>query len=375
MRIGFVTADWSRSFLGTGEQPTNGGAGWYRCKIVADALNKNGHEAFMCSYVGVDGNSGELIPAHSNGEYYLDCDVIVFQRWMDARAPELIKRARMTGQIIINDVDDWFGGLDSNNGAFLQTHPRYGKMNRAQARKLGIKHVQQQTNKNDYMRIIGQSSLVTVSTPFLAEKFSKMGMNTVILRNAIDIERWDRKDHSSDRPSIGWVGGTTHRSGDLEILRGIISDFLVQQELTFVHSGHMDHANPIQDLLRLDSSIPVSTNEACSILEYPKLFTDIDIGLAPLRDISFNRAKSWIKALEYSASGIPFVASPLPEYKEFKGGFLATSKGEWCTALKKLLDPSLRNDLSHQLRERAELEDINKRWIDWEAVYKSALLP
>jgi glycosyltransferase involved in cell wall biosynthesis len=373
MRIGFVTADWSKTFTDAEGNAVVGGAGWYRCQIVADALAKNGHEVFMCPTVGVDPKSSELIAVTSDNEPHFDCDIIVLQRWMDSRATELVRRARKIGQIIINDVDDWFGGLDSNNGAFIQTHPRYGKLNRQQARRMGIKHVQQTTNKNDYLKCIGASSLVTVSTPFLAEKFSKMGVKTELLRNAIDIDRWTRKDHYSDKPFVGWVGGTTHRSGDLEVLRGIISDFLLSNKLTFVHSGHMNLANSVVDLMSLNSDIPLLTNSACSILDYPELFNTIDIGLAPLRDISFNRAKSWIKVLEYSASGIPFVASKLAEYKEFGLGYLATSKSEWCSALKRLLDPSLRNELSFALRSRAEKEDISLRWSDWESVYKSLL--
>ncbi len=41
-------------------------------------------------------------------------------------------------------------------------------------------------------------------------------------------------------------------------------------------------------------------------------FIRCTVGIAPLVDRPFNRSKSWIKGLEYSAFGLPFVASPLP---------------------------------------------------------------
>jgi hypothetical protein len=45
------------------------------------------------------------------------------------------------------------------------------------------------------------------------------------------------------------------------------------------------------------------------------LMFQMDIGLVPLNDIPFNRAKSFIKGLEYTASGIPFVAQGTGEYE------------------------------------------------------------
>ena len=52
---------------------------------------------------------------------------------------------------------------------------------------------------------------------------------------------------------------------------------------------------------------------------YTSSVAELGVGLVPLLDSAFNRAKSWLKGLEYAALGVPFVASPTPEYVKLAG--------------------------------------------------------
>jgi glycosyltransferase involved in cell wall biosynthesis len=66
-----------------------------------------------------------------------------------------------------------------------------------------------------------------------------------------------------------------------------------------------------------------------------------DIGLAPLEDNNFNRGKSNLRWLEYSALKIPTIASPLPDFKRVitgKNGLLANDLDDWKMHLRALLD-------------------------------------
>jgi len=54
-----------------------------------------------------------------------------------------------------------------------------------------------------------------------------------------------------------------------------------------------------------------------------------DIGLAPLRDNHFNRGKSNLRWLEYSALKIPTIASDVEPFKEMQFIFKATSENDW----------------------------------------------
>ena len=70
-----------------------------------------------------------------------------------------------------------------------------------------------------------------------------------------------------------------------------------------------------------------------------------DVGVVQLQhDAEFNAAKSFIKGLEYSAAGLPFVAAPAPEYVRFNEeqgvGFIAydNKAKHWIKHLKALVN-------------------------------------
>jgi glycosyltransferase involved in cell wall biosynthesis len=81
----------------------------------------------------------------------------------------------------------------------------------------------------------------------------------------------------------------------------------------------------------------------------------MDIGLIPLKDTEFNRAKSNLKMLEMGAFGLPVIVSDVEPYQELsKNGIncLVVGKREWYKSIRKLIDNhSLCTDLGLQLKE------------------------
>jgi len=81
------------------------------------------------------------------------------------------------------------------------------------------------------------------------------------------------------------------------------------------------------------------------------------IGLAPLADTPFNRAKSAIKAMDYAALGIPTVASAIGVYdgavRDGESGLLvANTEAAWVTAVAGLIrDPARREHLAAGARQ------------------------
>jgi glycosyltransferase involved in cell wall biosynthesis len=85
---------------------------------------------------------------------------------------------------------------------------------------------------------------------------------------------------------------------------------------------------------------------------------DFDIGVMPLSDDPFAAGKCGLKAIQYMASGIPVVASPVGANREVVAdgacGFLADSPEEWRARLSELLaDPDLRERMGRAGRRRA----------------------
>ena len=101
----------------------------------------------------------------------------------------------------------------------------------------------------------------------------------------------------------------------------------------------------------------------------------IDLGLAPLDDGPVARCKCGLKALQYMATGVPVVASPVGALREIvvpgETGLHATSTDEWERSIASLLeDPAFRRRLG-----RAGRAVVETRWsYDAHAAeYESAL--
>jgi glycosyltransferase involved in cell wall biosynthesis len=149
-----------------------------------------------------------------------------------------------------------------------------------------------------------ESDAVVTSTPYLAEVYSEFSDNIKVIPNCIDFPDWDKVDRGS-KPGIriGWAGGANH-DADLEIIKPVVDKIIAKhKDVTFVFV----HGAP--EYFRNRSGCEYVGSFA-KIDKYPKHLgkQDFDIGLFPLVDNSFNRGKSNLRYLEYSALKIPTVA-------------------------------------------------------------------
>ena len=276
----------------------------------------------------------------------VDVSIVVLQRLMHANLADHIYKARAYGQIVINDLDDWYWGLSPSNDAFKSSHPKTNP----------------NENVNHYKGVIGASDLVIVSTSYLRDRIkSWVTCPIVVLKNTIDVARFTPLEHTAEVPRIGWVGSTSHRSGDLELMRGVIPQLVRSGDFTFQHSGHSAHSPAVHKLFKLTED-EVFTVPLVESTLYPSSLT-MNIGIAPLSDTPFNHAKSDIKLLEYSSSGIPWIGSPRTAYRELKEewgiGRLAKNGQQWLKHFNELKDPEVRALEGTALREKAWTRDIS----------------
>jgi len=198
-----------------------------------------------------------------------------------------------------------------------------------------------------------------------------------MVRNGIDTDRWKmRNDHSGYLPTYGWVGATPWRSNDLEILHPYFGEFLKENHCRFHHSGNIIKAPSVHNKIGIDEKI-FSAEPMKPIMSYPELFRKIDVGIVPLTDIDFNHAKSFIKGLEYAAAGVPFIASPSPEYvylAEHGVGRIANTQEEWISHATELLNPKTRKQEREQNRKIIEEKfSMQARAKDWEDAFEEIL--
>lgn len=360
MKIGYVTLDWS-PMMGPDGHPTPGGAGFYRCVSPAKELSKHGFEAVVGDNLGVMPDGSFVVKAGWDNVEHRGCDIIVLQRWMSADAADHIRRARAAGQVVINDCDDWYDGLDPSNIAWKHSHPKFSP----------------DANRNHYREVLGASTALTVSTDYLAERLQRLNSNVIVVPNAIDVARWKFRDVSEEKPAVGWVGAVGFRSRDLEELRGVLGPFCVRNKIRFHHSGHAPGAPSAAEIMSLSENVKTSTSSMANIYNYPDLFVRFSIGIVPLSSIPFNRAKSSIKGLEYGACGIPFVASSTPEYQKLAsegGGRTARKPRDWIRYLEQLLDPDERRIAGLAARKASESHDMADNWTAWRDAYYELLM-
>lgn len=213
------------------------------------------------------------------------------------------------------------------------------------------------------------ADLVTVSTEPLREQMLKYNPNVKVLPNFIDQDVLDiPRPAKREEVVIGWCGSGTH-SEDFKTMGeelGIVMG--LNRNTRFMTIGaDYSHGLPIDRVRRI------------SWLRSPrriyKHVSQFDIGIAPLKSTRFNESKSYIKALEYAALGIPCVASKVGPYIDFiehgVTGFLVDRPGEWKEYVGLLAnDRDLRERMGEAARDKAQDFTIQGNIWRWADAYR-----
>ena len=213
---------------------------------------------------------------------------------------------------------------------------------------------------------IEKSNGVITSTDYLAKIYKKHNKNVHVIPNAIDFELWDslvEKKKRTKKIRIGWAGGGSHNRDLMQIDKVIdkINKLYSNVEWVFLGGcpdGFEDKSKSKVKLLK--KWYPINTYPQ----ELKKL--DLDIAVAPLRDNEFNRAKSNLRWLEYSAMGVPTVASNVEPFKcirEKVDGLLVQEEDEWVDALSTLItSETMRKTIGKNAYDRVK-KDYNAKTV------------
>lgn len=328
-----------------------GGCGYFRLIWPAQLLAAAGHDV-------------EIRPPENRGlklrigpgdrvDDVLDVDgvdVIVFQRLTHQWMAEAVPLLRAKGIAVVVDVDDDLTTVHPRNPAYRSMHPRTGGRHSWQHLAAACR----------------EATLVTVSTPALLERYARHGRGHVIYNHLPDSYYGTAHE---DRDTIGWPAALASHPDDPAVLGGAVSrlvsegaDFRVVGDPTGVGAAFGLFYDP-------------QGRTGVDVAGWPAAVAgDVGVGIAPLADTVFNAAKSWLKPLEMSALGIPWVASPRAEYVRLHrrgAGVLADTPRRWHRELRRLVDSAaLRFERAEAGREVAEglrLSQNAWRWMEaWE---------
>lgn len=356
--VAFLTLDWTKGI----EPAEPNGCAWYRCYLPMSELYNKGWEIGM-GVPEYDVKHGFGV-FKSKNEVFYGWDIIVFKLIMLKSVADIMKNSKPDQKIVV-DVDDFYEGLQPTNLAYGNTDPE--------------KHPE--NNREHYWDIIDHADALITSTQFLYDFYTKKKgyKNVFLVRNGIDIDRWQRrKDHSRWLPVFGWVGAIPWRSNDLEQMNPFFGKFLEKNRLQFHHSGHIKELNvDVTDLMGIPTTVKFTNEPRRLLSQYPQMFRKIDVGLVPLNNIPFNHAKSTIKGLEYTAAGIPFIASYSPEYEILSNqgvGRVAHNEEEWISHLNEFLDPTIRkNEIDKNYELVRQNHSMKARADDWDQAMQNIL--
>ena len=267
-----------------------------------------------------------------------------FPRHVDAYA-QIVNRAHSEGKPVLFDLDDLLLELPDDNPDRASHYYSEALFPMLDA--------------------IFQADAITTSTPALASYLARFNPRVFLLPNYLNDRLWSlrapRRGDTHTAVVLGYMGGGSHLP-DLQAvapaLLNIARRYSERVLLRFLG------AEPPPELLRLPNVAwtPAKTYDyAAFAADFVQ--QDYDIFFAPLKDNLFNRCKSPIKFLEYSAAGVPGVYSNLETYNSVvrhgENGFLAANLDEWEEYLSRLVeDPVLRYQMATQAQ-----ETVRRDWL------------
>jgi glycosyltransferase involved in cell wall biosynthesis len=341
-------------------------------------------------------------PAATSGDLLRDlgmtalawADVVLFRRWHPtyivctacessfARMVELVAHIRETGHHSVGPPDlvlrpivelltahpELLGerGIVYDTDDDVLDYPDWTGLGPAAARERDL-----------VLGILAIADVVTATTPVLAERLRRhTGGQVRVVRNAVD-PAW-----YAGAPEEGLAGsvrvayhGVARRLRDYQVARPAVDK--VARSVPGVRRVWVGAAeSPVAEAV--DEVRPwvdgLAAFGASLVAARP------DVGLAPLLDEPFNRAKSELHWIDYAMTGAPTIATgfggpgPYDVIRDGADGLLARTPADWVRHLRRLAgSPALRAELAGRARERVLAEyTLQARAGEWADAYRRA---
>jgi glycosyltransferase involved in cell wall biosynthesis len=199
-------------------------------------------------------------------------------------------------------------------------------------------------------RVMRAAATVVAGNEYIAERAASAGASHIeILPTVVDDSVYTAVPRTpSDSFTIGWIGSSATFTYVKDIARALGT--LTREggsRIVLVGAGSV-----------VDPGFPVE-HHPWVLGQEPKEIAGFDVGVMPLRDTPWERGKCGFKLIQYMATGLPVVASPVGINKRIveqgADGFLAMTDEEWIHALRKLRDePKMRNSMGAKGRTKVE---------------------
>ncbi|HWL10954.1 MAG TPA: glycosyltransferase family 4 protein [Planctomicrobium sp.] len=207
-----------------------------------------------------------------------------------------------------------------------------------------------------FARIAGMSDHILAGNRLLAQECLKHSPHVTVIPTAIDLNDYPPLPERTvqEIPVIGWIG-TTANLPYLNVAIPALKKVFETHRFLFRVITSDD-----QDLKKLDfGSIPVEFRRWSAPAAVHEI-QQFHIGIMPLPDEPWERYKCGFKLLQYMASGVPAIASPVGVNREIIShginGLLAETSEDWYDSLKLILtNPDRGSSLREAARDTIEV--------------------
>jgi glycosyltransferase involved in cell wall biosynthesis len=234
-------------------------------------------------------------------------DVLWLQQATLPMMEDVVDAFQAHGKAVVYDVDDLLFELPIS-------WPCYGEFfdsGTAHAQGDGVVQAAEEALVY-HSRLIDKADVVTVPTPYLAEKvFEHTGRDAWVLPNCVRMSDWDMVEPvgtTLDGPVLGWFGSENHWDDWTEIA-GVVDEALeeVGGYLAALGAPYLLTMFPdrLSERTHVSNLVPMH-----SFGQMRRMIKAFDVGLAWCTDrLEANRCRSPLKAIQYGAAGVPCVAS------------------------------------------------------------------
>ena len=319
---------------------------FYRCFCPFGKLSQIKKDIYT-TYI-----SSVITKEHLN-DYF---DLIVLQRQHTKEVYDAITTMRKKGSKLIYEIDDDLFNIPDWNPARAV---------------LGIKSVQ-----DGIKRFLGIADAMFVSTEYLVDIYKDYCKKIYVLPNSLNFDFFYPSPNNAQKKVVCWQGSMTHYK-DIGIAKNGFTGLANNKDILFKLWCGFDLKThkPLFDFPGAHV-IPLVPFEA-----FYAMFSQLDacIGLAPLSTVPFNKSKSNLKFLEYTAQGMVTVASDFGPYQESiedgVTGVLVSDNRQWYDAVMDLVEHDEKRStmLANARTYVKENFDVANNYLLWEDAIKEVL--
>ena len=275
-----------------------------------------------------------------------DADIIFVQRNTFNEVLNEIFYWRHNGKIVVVDLDDAYEYMTENTGS-----PSYELWINSRIKQEDGKYLQVYPRPLDQLKWGVQLAGALSSPSGVICDDWKQYARTYLFPNYIDRELYTRRPvyHPSGRILIGWGGSMTHllswqASGIADACRRIITE---RKNVDLFLLGDPR----VQKFIDVPPSRKMAIGWVSSA-EFGLRMCVADIGVIPLYG-EYDRRRSWIKSLEFTSLGTPWLGTNMEPNQTIKTGRLVENGFmNWYTALNESIDnlPELKDQATENVK-------------------------